>query len=230
MDLTFLQLKQKVAELTQHTGVTTAGVITYPDKAFLTRAGTWLQLSEKLLSELYDFWIELQDIHNFSSVSGTEAYDMPSNFDKPFRVYDLTNKKEIPAETEETYSDRNIGNIADATTGTPSVYRIYGVSNRLKQMKLGLIPDATISYRILFKKIIDGMIEDTDKAFTNADRYLTWDAAGNAYKWEREDEKAQVAWGKAGEALQVLVSNQMNNLGVEFQERMVSQWLQSHRV
>lgn len=228
-DFTLLELEQKTAELAQRVTYKTDGTVDTYDAVFLAQAGVWLQLSEIFLSEIYDYWIELQDTHNFSSIIGQEAYDMPSDFDKPLRIYDLTNKKKITIITEEIYSDGNIANIANGTTGTPDKARLFGVKNRLKQLKLGLIPNAVNSYRILHKKKPAGMTVDTDQAFIAADRYLIFDAYGFALKQDKEDDKANFAWQKSKEALQALLSNQMGNLGPDYINKVNNAWTQSHR-
>ena len=215
----FGDLKDAVGQLVQRAD----------DANYLDKIGVWLQLSHKLLAEIYDYWTELQAVHNFNSAIGTEAYSMPADFDKPMRVYDLTNKKKLTPITEEVYSDSNISNIAAKTTGTPDEYRIYGVVSRLKQMKLGLIPNAIISYRVLYKQIPTEMDEDTDYPFIDADRYLVFDAYGYALKQDKEDTKANFAWQKASEALTALLNNQMSNLGVDYQQKIVSSFAQSHR-
>ena len=226
---TYLQLKQKVAELTQHVSYDSAGTATY-DANFLGKIGTWLNASQKNLAQMYDFWTELQAIHSFDTshpFAGVEAYSMPANFDKPFRVYDLTSTAEITPITEEEYSDANIANIADSTEGQPTQYRIYGVSSRLKQMKFGLIPDGVYSIRVLYKSVPTDMSADDDYPFMDADRYLIFDACGFAWKWESKENEATTAWGLADKALTVLLNNQMSNLGV--QHKIVSSWAQAHR-
>lgn len=229
MAKTFLELKQATAVLTQHTGVDENDDITY-DANFLAKAGTWIQLSHKLLAEIYDYWIELQGKHNFSSADGVEAYDMPADFDKPLRIYDLTNKKKITVITQEKYYDANISAIADATEGIPDKARFYGVSSERVQLELGLIPDAIYSYRVLYKKIPTELSADDSKPFIDADGYLIWDAVGYAYKWEKEDQKAQFAWAKSKEALTTLLNNQMTRLSPDYQHRITNRWVQAHRV
>jgi len=228
MALTFLELKRKVAILGQRVTYDVDGVATY-DAVFLEQAGTWLQLSEKLLVEIYDYWTELQSIYNFSSTASIEAYSMPADFDKPLRVYDLTNKKEILPQTEEEWSDGNIANIAGAEEGTPDKYRIYGVSSRRKQMKLGLIPDDVYSYRVLYKIIPDGMSADDDYPFIECDRYLIFDAYGYALKQAQQEQQASFAWQKSQEALTILLNNQMMKLSPKYQNKIVSAWAQAHR-
>ena len=207
---TFLTLKQKVAELTQHVTYDSSGTATY-DPNFMTKAGVWLNLSQKLLSESYDFWTELETTYDLTTVDGTEAYDMPSDFDKPYRVYDLTNVKEITPETETKYVDANLSDIVDSTEGEPSEYRIYGVSSRLKQMKLGLIPDDAYSVRIWYKKLPTDMSADGDYAFMDADPYLIMKACGYSWKWEGNEQRAAIAWAEAERALNSLLLNQMRN-------------------
>jgi hypothetical protein len=96
------------------------------DSDYKAKIAVWLRLSHKFLSEIYDFWIDLQDTHNFTTANGTENYPMPQRFDKPLRVYDLTNNREILPEVEEKYFDDNVSAIADSTTGKPSKYRLFG--------------------------------------------------------------------------------------------------------
>ncbi len=114
----FSELKTKVGELCQRSD----------DTNYLTKIGVWIQLSHKLLADIYDYWIDLQGIHDFSTADGTEDYPLPNNFDKPFRLFDLTNKKKVNPITEEEYSDGNISSIANATEGNSENYRLYGTT------------------------------------------------------------------------------------------------------
>ena len=114
----FGELKEKVAILVQRSG----------DADYLTKIGVWLQLSHKQLADIYDYWLDLNDIHNFTSVLNTEAYQLPTRFDKPLRLFDLTNKRTIHPETEEVYTENNLSTIVAATTGKPDKFRIYGIS------------------------------------------------------------------------------------------------------
>ena len=113
--------------------ITDAGVLAQRsgDSDYLNKIKVWIQMTVKWLSEEYDFWNELQETYNFSSVDGREDYPLPSNFDKPFRLYDLTNNKKINPEVEEVYFDANIANIADANEAVPDKYRLYGVLGTL---------------------------------------------------------------------------------------------------
>lgn len=226
--LTYLELKQKVARLTKHVSVDADDVETF-DADMLIKIGDWLNFAQRHLSEIYDFWPELQTTYDFDTADGVEAYDMPSDFDKPFRMYDLDNNREITPITEESYTDGHISSITDATEGEPSEYRIYGVSNRLVQVKLGLIPDDAYSIRVWYKKIPTDMSDDDDYAFIDADRYLIHDASGWAWKWEGQEEKANTSWAKAREALKILLDNYAKKLGTNYQQKMESTFMQAHR-
>ena len=114
----FGELKEKVAVLVQRSG----------DTDYLTKIGIWLQLSHKQLADIYDYWTDLNDIHNFTSVANREAYQLPTRFDKPLRLFDLTNKIHVLPETEEIYTENNLASIAAATSGKPTKFRIYGVA------------------------------------------------------------------------------------------------------
>ena len=298
------------------------------DTDYKDKIGVWLQLSHKLLAEIYDYWFDLQDKYNFNATSGTEDYPLPNNFDKPFRLYDIDNNKKMTIKTEEEYFDDNIANIIDVTKGKPDTARIYGTvgsrvsiattgdtvkvkssyateptavivriegyidssllilgyesitipvsasttyvagtttfykithisksinttgyitiansaetvletlaSNervsRHKVLKLGLIPNATIAMRLLYKKNAIEMVNDYDYPFTDCSRYLIMDAVGWAQKQSGEDQKAEFTWNKANEALKVLLSGQNNKLGPDYVNKLTSIWSQAHRV
>jgi hypothetical protein len=122
--LNFGELKAQAAILAQRSG----------DADYVTKIGSWMSLSHQLLSEIYDYWFDLQDIYNFTTVDGTEAYALPNRFDKPLRLLDLTNKKTIHPQTEEEYTDLNLGNIVDADEGIPDKFRIFGTQGVTTQI------------------------------------------------------------------------------------------------
>lgn len=114
----FSELKTKVGQLVQRSG----------DADFLTKIGIWIQFAHRTLAESYDYFVELNDIHNFSTVDGRESYMLPNRVDKPLRLYDLTNKKEVLPMTEEEYTDNNLNSVISATEGNSDTYRIFGKS------------------------------------------------------------------------------------------------------
>lgn len=114
---TFKELKDNIAVLVQRSG----------DSDYVAKIGVWVNLSLEFLYNSYDYYPELEGIYNFTSVASQESYGMPNDFDKPFRVYDITNDREIDIDDEFTYFDANIANIADATEGEVSKIRFYGV-------------------------------------------------------------------------------------------------------
>lgn len=298
------------------------------DASYLEKIKVWMNISEEFLFRVYDYWLELQDIHNFSSVASQEDNIMPKRFDKPLRIYDLDNNKHITIDTEVNYFDANIKNIVDAKEGVPETARLYGISPvttqvattgdtvklksssssdsnnpvgrvegfidsalttsdsetitisssspttfvagtktfykltnfsksadttgfltlanssdetleilaaqervaRHKILKLGLIPNAVISYRILMKKRITKMVDDGDYPFVDADDFLMLNSSGYALAQDREPGKAQIMWAKAKEALNAILLNQMEKLGPDYQMKINNIWSQSHRV
>lgn len=315
----FSELKTKTAELAQRSG----------DADYMTKIGTWLQLSHKFLAEINDLWIDLQDVYNFSTTDGTEDYPLPNRFDKPFRLYDLTNDKKLTVITEEEYFDGHITAIADSSEqSAPEYARIYGASGsrvaistsgdtvkaksssatesaavyirvsgyidsalliedfetitipaatastyvagvktfykitrisksanttgyitvanstdtvletlapnervaRHRVLKLGKIPSQTNSMRLLFKKIPFEMVNDYDYPCMECDRYLIFDAWGWALKQDDKEQQAAFAWGKAKEALETLLLNNSKALGVDYQHKIISTFLQAHRI
>ena len=121
----FNELKNNVGVLSQRKA----------DTDYLTKIGVWINLAQDFLFNVYDEWIELQDIHNFSTVASTEDYFMPTRFDKPLRIFDITNNKKLDIETEVTYFESNIANVADANeVAAPQTARLYGSSPVTKQI------------------------------------------------------------------------------------------------
>lgn len=104
------------------------------DANYKTKIGVWLNLSHDFLFNIYDYWGELQDEHNFTTVDGQEDYYMPTHFDKPLAVFDITNDTEIIPGTHEEYFRANISNVADATEGKPTSFRLYGVYGVKRQV------------------------------------------------------------------------------------------------
>lgn len=116
---TFSEIYTEVATLVQRD----------QDTTFITKCQRWVNMGAIIAFNMYDYWQELQTpMTPFFSVSGQQAYFMPSNFDKPTRIYDFTNNKKLTIQTREEYTDANIANISGAVPGIPQYAQIYGVS------------------------------------------------------------------------------------------------------
>lgn len=76
----------------------------------------------------YDFWSELQSTYSFQTANAQQTYYMPSDFDKPTRIYDLTNNLKPTMITRENYFDANIATISNAQVGTPQYAMLYGIN------------------------------------------------------------------------------------------------------
>ena len=99
------------------------------DVTFVTKCQLWVNMGATVAFNEYDYWEELQTpMTAFNSVQGQETYYMPSNFDKPTRLYDFTNNRKLTMQTREEYVDANISNISGAVQGTPQYAMIYGVN------------------------------------------------------------------------------------------------------
>lgn len=89
----------------------------------------WLNMGQMYAANKYDYWSELQKgFWGFSSVANQEAYYMPSDFDKPYRIYDFTNNLKPTMITRENYSDANISTLSNAQTGVPQYAMLYGIN------------------------------------------------------------------------------------------------------
>lgn len=99
------------------------------DQTFITKCQRWVNMGAIIAFNTYDYWQELQTpMQPFNSVIGQETYYMPSNFDKPTRLYDFTNEKKLTIQTREEYLDANVASVAIKTTGVPQYGMVYGVS------------------------------------------------------------------------------------------------------
>lgn len=99
------------------------------DPTFTAKCKYWVNLGATVAYNLYDYWEELQTVMTpFNSVQGQETYYMPSDFDKPTRIYDFTNNRKLTIQTRQEYVDANIANISGSTQGTPQYGMVYGVS------------------------------------------------------------------------------------------------------
>jgi len=119
--LTFSELKDKSSALCQRTGATD----------FKSQLGDYINL---LLENLYyslDTSLELKAFKEFTSVDGTFKYYMPSDFEKPIKLHDITNDKTIYPELLEVYYEDNQASVNDADESDADTYmmrEVVGVS------------------------------------------------------------------------------------------------------
>lgn len=121
---TFSELKTDSAELVQRNG----------DETYETFLGKWLNSSLKFLARQYDYWLELRGEHNFTTEDGVANYYLPSDFSKPFRLFDITNDKKIIHLTEDEYLDANIAVVANANEADADTYYFKEVVGVKKQI------------------------------------------------------------------------------------------------
>lgn len=114
----FGEIVTQVAEMAQRSG----------DAAYLAKIKAWVNAAQSYAADMYDYWPDLQARHNFTTVDGQYFYYMPSNFDKPYRVYDITNDRKLTVKTLEDYYDATLADTFDNNENTPSVAILYGVS------------------------------------------------------------------------------------------------------
>ena len=112
------EITQKVALLAQRSN----------DADYTTKIHDWVNLSHDTVFKSYDYWQELQSLFTFSSVASQEVYFLPSDFDKPFRLFDNTNNLKPTWITREEYYDANISNISSAQSGVPQNVMLYGAA------------------------------------------------------------------------------------------------------
>lgn len=114
----FSELKTNIATILQRSG----------DAAYVTKIGQWVNFGLDFAYRSYDYYAELEDEFNFTTVDAQESYYMPPSFGMPLRVYDLTNTKKLAIWTRESYFDSNISSIANADEGAPDKAMLYGIS------------------------------------------------------------------------------------------------------
>lgn len=116
---TFGQIYTEVATLVQRD----------QDPLFTSKCQLWVNMGAILAANMYDYWEELQvDMQPFNSTSGQQIYYMPSDFDKPTRLWDFTNNRRLTIQTREEYVDANISSVSGGVTGEPQYASVYGVS------------------------------------------------------------------------------------------------------
>jgi len=120
--LNYSELKLAVARIVQRDNET----VPTGDTAFSTKIGDWVNFAQDNLANSYDYFPQLQGVFNFATVADQEDYFMPADFDKPLRIYDITNDNKLTMNTEVGYFDSNIANIIDVNTGQPQTARLYG--------------------------------------------------------------------------------------------------------
>ena len=99
------------------------------DQIFISKCQNWVNMGATIAFNEYDYWQELQtSMQPFNSVNNQAAYFLPSNFDKPTRIYDFTNNRKLTMQTREEYVDANIASVSGKVTGIPQYASIYGVS------------------------------------------------------------------------------------------------------
>lgn len=114
----FGELLDQVEILSQHVN----------DDNYRSKIKAWLNLGQSYAFSTYDFWSELQSLYTFNGVDGQETYYLPSDFDKPTRLWDFTNNTKISWITREEYVDANTASVADLVEGQPSQAMLYGIS------------------------------------------------------------------------------------------------------
>jgi len=144
--LNYKELKTQAANLTQRSYAEIADEL-----------GNWMNLSLESLYNEYDYIDELKGRKDFTTVDGTATYYMPSDFEKAFRMYDITNNKRITPRVEQDYFDGNIANIADATEADAEVYyftEVVGVNVQVAttgdtvQAKSSSTSDTSVNVRV----------------------------------------------------------------------------------
>ena len=317
---TFSEIVNKVAIIAQRSG----------DADYLTKIKDWVNFGHNFLANSYDFWSALQaDPYRFTSVASTEKYYFPTDFDKPYRLFDRTNNRKLIWTTREEYYTSNISNISSANTGIPNNSMLYGIAaasypisagitvkakssslsdntgiivrvegwldsaktilgyeninistgtpttyatatspttfygitrltksadttgfitladnntnilgtiapydraSRYPVLYLGLIPNGAYSYELLYKRRIKKLVDNNDYPFMDCEDFLILYAAGYAFHQEKESEtRSQTMWQKAEEIRLLLLRNEMDKYGTDFQHKFVPQINQAHR-
>lgn len=315
--INFTEIVTQVGRMLQRSG----------DEDYATLIKDWVNWTHQFAGQAYDYFAELEGIHNFSTVASTEEYFMPTRFDKPLRIVDLTNDIKLTIKTEEEYYDENLAIISAASEESgPSIARMYGVSGVIKQistsgdtlqakssasentnvtvriegyvdsaltildfeditvtgtsattatspktfykilhhskdidssgyitledssnndlsilssiqrvayhkvMKLGKIPDQANSMRVLLKQAPKKLVDNNDYPFIDADDFFILGSAAYGLLQEKETiDRGNVLFSKANEKLTLLIADRQRRLGPDFQHKIVSPLIQSHR-
>lgn len=115
------------------------------DADYRTRILDWVNLGHDYLANSYDYWAELQTTQSISVVADQEVVYLPSNFDKPFRLFDFTNNAPMLWITREEYVESNISTVSGASSGQPRYAMLYGVSAVARAISSGITLQAKSS-------------------------------------------------------------------------------------
>jgi len=301
------------------------------DADYKTKIEQWVNFSQEHAFRAYDYYEELESTHSFTTVDGTESYFLPSVFDKPLRIFDMTNSNKLKIVTEENYQEINLSNIQNARTGKPNFARIYGISatkypvstsgitvkakssslsdtanpivriegfldsaqtifdyeditissttptsyatasspktfykitritksndtfgyitvadssgnvlanissterqSRSPELRLGIIPDGSYAFRVLYKRRINKMVDDNDYPFVDADEFFICNSVAYGLSESKESfERSKLMFDKANASLMTIIRNQQARLGPDFQHKMINKTSQSHRI
>lgn len=97
-------------------------------------------------------------------------------------------------------------------------------------LKIGLIPGQANSMKVLFKRRINKLVNDNDYPFIDADEFIIAYAAGYGRLQEKESmELSEQLFTQADEAYVRLRTRVNNQLGSDYEQRIVSPLMSSHR-
>lgn len=119
------------------------------DTTYSTYFPIWLNMAQDYAASKYDFWSELQATHNFTSIANQEAYYLPSDFEKPTRIFDLTNNLKPTMITREQYFDANIASISTDQVGVPQWAMLYGIN------AINVIPSVPFTVKVASSSTAD---------------------------------------------------------------------------
>lgn len=135
--------------------------------------------------------------------------------------------------TKITKSGDTVGYVTIADNSSNVLATIMPVerASRYVVLKLGLIPDAVYSIKILFKRKVNRMVNDYDYPFIDADEFFVNYAYQYAMNEEKENvERVPLIQQKVMDCLNAVVRTEQTRLGEDYQHKIVFNSAQAFRV
>lgn len=163
-----------------------------------------LQAAKDCISESVDEWNRrhnwrfLQIVApDITVVGGTQTYDLPSTFKRPYDAYLVTNKVKLKFTTRQMWDSLAPG---DTSNSTPIAYSLFnvGTTGKIELLPIPASADTLVVryYRDIQTPSSDGDVLDVPKRYEGA---LIAMARGILASLKNADDKA-VMWTQRGEA------------------------------
>jgi phage anti-repressor protein len=133
----------------------------------------------------------IDEDYSFPTVSGTQDYDMPTDFGKEIYVYDATNKYQLASATFQELVDQFPSTLDSSGTATLySVYEKIVASVRTKRMRLYPTPSAAVTIKVPYIVKATDLSNNTDIPIIECEDGLELGATADTFRYLKQYAKA----------------------------------------